>query len=110
MDETIKTSGYRVSPAEVEEIAFETGLVAEVAALGIAHRKLGHAIVLVARAKEPDEASSESLLNAIRPIAPNYMVPAKIIWRDELPRNSNGKLDRHALATEFADLFQSETS
>ncbi|MGH8641755.1 MAG: acyl-CoA ligase (AMP-forming), exosortase A system-associated, partial [Burkholderiales bacterium] len=44
-DEMIKTSGYRVSPTEVEEVVYATGLVGEAAALGIAHPVLGQAIV-----------------------------------------------------------------
>ena len=37
-DEMIKTSGYRVSPTEVEEVAYATAWVAECAAFGVAHR------------------------------------------------------------------------
>ena len=40
-DEMIKTSGYRVSPTEVEEVLYGTGLVGEVAAFGAAHPSLG---------------------------------------------------------------------
>lgn len=108
MDDMIKTSGYRVSPAEVEEIVYSTGLVSEVAALGIPHGKLGQGIVLVAKAKKADETPSEELLEQIRPHVPNYMVPHSIQWKDSLPHNANGKLDRPAMTSEFADLFQSE--
>ncbi len=44
-DEMIKTSGYRVSPTEVEEVVYATRLAGEVAALGIPHPVLGEAIV-----------------------------------------------------------------
>ncbi len=47
-DELIKTSGYRVSPTEVEEEAYATGLVADAVAVGVPHARLGHGIVLVA--------------------------------------------------------------
>ena len=47
-DEMIKTSGYRVSPTEVEEVIYATGCAGEVAALGIPHPVLGQAIVVVA--------------------------------------------------------------
>ncbi len=40
-DEMIKTSGYRVSPTEIEEVVYATGLVGEAAALGIPHRVHG---------------------------------------------------------------------
>ena len=47
-DEMIKTSGYRVSPTEVEEEAYATGCVCDAVAVGVPHARLGHGIVLVA--------------------------------------------------------------
>src|SRR6266850_403624 len=47
-DEMIKTSGYRVSPSEIEEVVFATGLVADAAAVGVPHPALGQAIALIA--------------------------------------------------------------
>ena len=42
----IKSSGYRISPTEVEEVIYATGLVNECAALGIPHPDLGQAVVI----------------------------------------------------------------
>lgn len=106
MDEMIKTSGYRVSPAEVEEAVYATGLVAEVAALGISHAALGQAIVLVAKAKDVRDDLSDELTRSLKAELPNYMIPLSIQWKEALPRNPNGKLDRPALAQEFANLFE----
>jgi acyl-CoA ligase (AMP-forming) (exosortase A-associated) len=105
-DEMIKTSGYRVSPNEVEEVVYATGLVAETAALGVAHPVLGQGIVLVVLGKEAT-LTSQALLDALRPRLPAYMLPAHLEVREQpLPRNANGKIDRKALATTFAELFQ----
>ena len=46
-DDMIKTSGYRVSPTEIEEVAYDTGLVRDAVALGVADERLGQRIVLV---------------------------------------------------------------
>lgn len=104
-DEMIKTSGYRVSPSEIEEVIFATGLVADAAALGVPHAELGQAIVLVAVPAPGRTADEAPLLDACRRDLPAFMVPSKIIWRDELPRNPNGKYDRAGLAKEYANLF-----
>jgi len=48
-DEMIKTSGYRVSPSEVEEVAYASGMVVDAVAVGVPHPSLGQAIVLVVR-------------------------------------------------------------
>jgi acyl-CoA ligase (AMP-forming) (exosortase A-associated) len=103
-DEMIKTSGYRVSPAEVEEVLFATGLVADAAAVGVSHPTLGQAIVIVASAAPGKPADTATLLAACRQQLPLFMVPHHIEWRDTLPRNPNGKYDRPRLATEMKSL------
>jgi acyl-CoA synthetase (AMP-forming)/AMP-acid ligase II len=104
-DEMIKTSGYRVSPTEIEDVLYETGLVQDVVALGAKHAGLGHAIVIVASPAPGGKHDTDALLAACRKRLPNYMQPAHVAWRDSLPRNPNGKFDRPKLAGEFADLF-----
>jgi acyl-CoA ligase (AMP-forming) (exosortase A-associated) len=96
-DAMIKTSGNRVSPTEVEEAAVASGAVAEAVALGMPDDRLGEAIVLVARGTGPDEV----LRAFLRRELPNFMQPAHIVWRDELPRSPNGKLDREAIKSEL---------
>ena len=106
-DDMIKTSGYRVSPTEVEEVVYATGLVGEAAALGIAHPVLGQAIVIVATSPAQAKLDPQALLNQCRERLPAYMVPARILERKaSLPRNPNGKIDRKLLAQEFQDLFE----
>jgi len=105
-DEMIKTSGYRVSPTEIEEVVYRSGLVAEVAAFGVDHPVLGQAIVLVAQPAEGKGVDSRVLIDACRAQLPAFMVPAHVDWLDAaLPRNANGKIDRKALAGERAGLF-----
>lgn len=105
-DEMIKTSGYRVSPTEVEGVIYDTDLVLEAIALGVAHPVLGQAVVLVIHAPGQNESVSEKLMAACKRQLPAFMVPARIVAKDEaLPRNPNGKIDRTLLAGELAELF-----
>jgi acyl-CoA ligase (AMP-forming) (exosortase A-associated) len=104
-DEMIKTSGYRVSPTEIEEEAYATGLVADAVALGIPHPALGHAIALVASAPKDGSSDSEELLTLLRRRLPRYMVPSIIEWRSALPRNANGKFDRSLIRSEISRSF-----
>ena len=106
-DEMIKTSGYRVSPTEVEEVIYGTGLVAEVAAFGVPHPTLGQAIIVVVMHKPATELAPDALLAAAKRELPAFMVPHKILTRAEnLPRNPNGKIDRKALAQEVQNMFE----
>jgi acyl-CoA synthetase (AMP-forming)/AMP-acid ligase II len=98
-DEMIKTSGYRVSPTEVEEVLYATGLVGEAAAFGVPHPVLGQAIVAIVTARAGVELEAQALLAACRMHLPLYMVPARIEIRPSpLPRNPNGKIDRRQLS------------
>jgi acyl-CoA synthetase (AMP-forming)/AMP-acid ligase II len=98
-DGMIKTSGNRVSPTEVEEAAIASGLVYEAVALGFPDARLGEAIALVVR---PDRRDAEAELRAfLKRQLPNFMQPGPIVWRDELPRSPNGKLDRVELKNEL---------
>lgn len=101
-DAMIKSMGNRISPQEVEEAALATGLVAEAVALGIADERLGQAVHLVVRAEPGAEDAETRLPKLLAKELPNFMQPQVIHWRDAMPLNPNGKIDRTALASELA--------
>jgi len=102
-DEMIKTSGYRVSPTEIEEEAYATGLVRDAVALGMEDDNLGQRILLVASLAAADGADQPAaIITAMKRRLPLYMVPSAVVIRDEIPRSPNGKFDRVMLKKEFA--------
>lgn len=102
-DEMIKTSGYRVSPTEVEEILYATKLVGECVAFGSDHPALGQAIRVIATPPAGGSLNADTLLAECRKQMPSYMVPAAIEIRPgPLPRNPNGKIDRKKLAADVS--------
>jgi acyl-CoA synthetase (AMP-forming)/AMP-acid ligase II len=105
-DEMIKTSGYRVSPTEIEEVIYATELVGEAAAVGVSHPVLGQAIVLIVTARPGRNLDQEELLSACKLHLPAFMLPSRVESREgSLPRNPNGKIDRKLLAQEFQNVF-----
>jgi acyl-CoA ligase (AMP-forming) (exosortase A-associated) len=98
-DAMIKTSGNRVSPTEVEEAAVASGVALEAVALGVPDDRLGQAIALVVRPAAGEQ--EEALRVFLKRELPNFMQPSAILWRDELPRSPNGKLDRERLKSEL---------
>jgi acyl-CoA ligase (AMP-forming) (exosortase A-associated) len=98
-DEMIKVSGNRISPTEIENAAAATGLIAECVAIGVPDPRLGQSITLVARALS--ETGKDDLLPTLKAQLPSFMIPSVIEWRDDLPRNANGKLDRALLKKEI---------
>ncbi len=105
-DEMIKTSGYRVSPSEIEEIIYDSGLVSEIIAIGISHPKLGQAIVIVLKGNEKDLDVKE-VLSHCRTEMPAYMIPQHVQVETNLKRNPNGKIDRKFYAEQLKGLFVS---
>ncbi len=99
-DNMIKSSGNRISPTEIEEVAVESGLAAEAVAVGVPDERLGHAISLYIRPSESQEGQdiAKELGQYLKRNLPNFMHPRDIIVLREFPKNPNGKLDRNALA------------
>ena len=102
-DEMMKTSGYRVSPTEVEEVLYATKLVGECVAFGVEHAALGQAIQVIATAPDGSAALDVPALQAAcKKHMPAYMVPHGITpMGGPLPRNPNGKIDRKLLSTNW---------
>jgi acyl-CoA ligase (AMP-forming) (exosortase A-associated) len=105
-DDMIKTSGYRVSPTEIEEVVFASGLVDEAAAIGLPHPTLGQSITLLVTAKDGAAIDKDALLAVCRQQLPVYMVPQALEERTELYRNPNGKIDRKRHAAELTSSQQ----
>ncbi|MEG3082550.1 acyl-CoA ligase (AMP-forming), exosortase A system-associated [Sphingomonas sp. PB2P12] len=96
-DEMIKSAGNRISPLEVEEAVLAGAEAREAVAVGVPDERLGQAIVVMLSG----DASEEPALRArLRTALPSFMQPGEYLWRTELPRNANGKLDRSAIALE----------
>lgn len=113
-DEQIKTSGYRVSPTEVEQVLQACSGVIECVVFGVPDERLGQAIVAVlhcsnagnGEAIEPGANPApieRRIQDELRNALPAYMLPRTIVVEPgPLPRGANGKLDRRAIAAGYA--------
>lgn len=93
-DEMIKSAGNRISPAEVEEGVLAGDEAREAVAVGVPDARLGQGIAVMLAG---DPAREAALRTRLRTLLPSFMQPARYVWREELPRNANGKLDRAAI-------------
>ncbi|MDH3582541.1 MAG: acyl-CoA ligase (AMP-forming), exosortase A system-associated, partial [Hyphomicrobiales bacterium] len=109
-DDMIKTSGYRVSPSEIEEVVVSSGLVSEAVALGVPDDFLGQKIIVFVVTDEDDRFDAENLLEHCRKHLPLYMVPQEFKRREVLPRNPNGKFDRAVLKQELLEVVGEQLS
>lgn len=102
-DSMIKTSGYRVSPTEVEEVAMSTGGLRGAAAVGVPDEVLGQSIVLFVLPGDGDPVDAASVTAHCASNAPAYMVPKRVIVADDLPTTATGKYDYNALRSVAED-------
>jgi len=97
-DAMIKSAGNRISPQELEDAARSTDPVSEAVALGVPDERLGQAVHLVVRG---DAGRDAELKAALAKELPNFMQPQAIHWRETLPVNPNGKLDRTLISQQI---------
>lgn len=96
-DTMIKSSGYRVSPTEVEEVLFQSGTIREVAVIGVPDDLLGQAIKAFVVPKEGQSVDQAALPLFCAQKLPRYMVPKHVEVLEEMPKTSSGKVDYPAL-------------
>jgi len=106
-DDTIKTSGKRVGPAEVESAAGAHPAVAEAAAIGTPDPVKGEAVTVFVVLK-PGEEASEELRAAIRTAIVvglgKALRPDRVLFTTALPKTRNGKILRRLVrATHLGD-------
>jgi amino acid adenylation domain-containing protein len=100
-DHQVKLRGYRIELGEVEAALLEHPQVREAVAL-VRERQSGdrQLVAYVATGELPaneETVNSRVLIELVRKALPKYMVPATVVVMDQLPRTSNGKIDRKAL-------------
>jgi len=98
-DDMIKTSGYRVSPAEIERVVYENiEAIQSCAVFGIENEMIEEEIVLVYSAAA--EIPRNELLFELKKHLPNYMIPARIVYKRSIPLHF-GKINKAALKEEI---------
>lgn len=92
----ILVGGYNVYPREVEEVFYRHPNVIEVAVIGTPDPETGEAVQCFVVTDEND-VTAEELISFCQTYLAKYKVPANIIFLDELPKNTTGKILRKNL-------------
>ena len=96
-DNMIKSSGFRISPTEVEEVLFQSGMLREAAVIGIPDGTLGDIIKAYVAPRDGMSINKDALLTFCAERMPRYMMPKTIEIMQSLPKAPNGKVDYPAL-------------
>lgn len=92
VDNQIKHMGYRIELEEIENAMIKVEGVKQCAAIHtLSKNNLSKIIGVIATDSNMEEAEVKSILKTY---LPSYMIPNKIVFMPELPKNPNGKVDR----------------
>jgi amino acid adenylation domain-containing protein/non-ribosomal peptide synthase protein (TIGR01720 family) len=115
VDHQVKIRGFRIELGEIEARLREQDSVREavvVAQEGPSGKQLVAYIValnpVVANDPTAQTQCRESLRQALKRRLPDYMVPAHLLFLEQMPLTPNGKLDRKGLPQPDASLLQQE--
>ena len=107
----IISGGLNVYPKEIESVLDAQDGVAESAVIGVPHPDFGEAVLAVVKRRPGAGAlDADALIAATRTQLAAFKTPKRVIFVDELPRNSMGKVQKNLLRETYRDAFRSESA
>ena len=96
-DFQVKVRGYRINLEEIENALRAIEDISEAAVSTVDDGQGNTRIVAYVTRRESSELSIHELRQQLEGAVPNYMIPSRFIYLNQLPVGANGKLDRKAL-------------
>ena len=108
-DNQIKSSGFRISPTEVEEVLCQCAGVQHAAVVGAPDPRLGQHLVAYVVAVEEAGQDAHAIVTHCAGALPRYMVPKRIEFVSELPLTSSGKVNYSQLRERVEEVDSSRS-
>jgi len=100
------SGGYNIYPKEIEsEIDLLDG-VFESAVIGLPHKDFGEGTTAVVVKKTGSSLEENQVLAALSERLARYKLPKRILFVDELPRNTMGKVQKNILRERYRQLYE----
>ena len=93
----INMSGFKVWPAEVEQVLYRHPAVKELAVYGVSHPVKGESVKAAVVLKDGLTATSEELIAFCRERIAAYKAPESVEFVNELPKSATGKILKRVL-------------
>ena len=110
-DDLIKSSGYRISPFEVEEVIHKHPAVLEVAVTGVEDKDRGQAVkatIVLQKGYDASKELAKEIQLFTKKIAASYKSPRIIDFVTELPKTISGKIRRATIRDKDAEAQNAE--
>ena len=104
--DVVISGGYNVYPKEVEVELDAVPGVLESAVFGVPHGDLGEGVCAAVVRAAGTDVSEATILSALQQRLARYKIPRRIVFVDELPRNTMGKVQKNALRAAHASLYR----
>ncbi|MER9052139.1 malonyl-CoA synthase [Mesorhizobium sp. M0923] len=104
----IISGGYNIYPKEVESEIDALAGVAESAVIGVVHPDFGEGVTAIVVRAPGSTISAAAIIEAIAGHLARYKHPKQVIFVDELPRNTMGKVQKNLLREAYKDLYTSK--
>jgi long-chain acyl-CoA synthetase len=105
--DVIKTGGENVASIEVEKAIYAADpRVAETVVVGLPHQRWSEAITAVVVPKPGQVIDPAELISTLKGTLDGYKVPKAVIFADQLPKTSTGKIQKNVLRSEHADHYK----
>lgn len=102
----IISGGFNIYPAEVEGALDALPQVAESAVIGVPHPDMGEAVVAVVKPAPGIEVNEAAIIAALGGELARFKQPRRVLFVDELPRNTMGKVQKKELREAHSALFR----
>ena len=99
------TGGLNVYPKEIELFIDDLPEVSESAVIGVPHADFGEGVVAVVVPESIGDVSESDIIEACRKNLANFKVPKRVVFVDELPRNTMAKVQKNVLRETYRDLL-----
>ncbi len=100
------SGGYNVYPKEVETEIDGMGGVVESAVIGVPHPDFGEGVTAVVVRQKGSTLDEKAVLDGLQDRLARYKQPKRVLFVDDLPRNTMGKVQKNVLRETYADLYK----
>ena len=102
-DDVINSSGYRIGPAEVEDVLLTHPAVAEAGVVGVPDAARGEVVGAFVVLRPGARATAAELQDFVKRQTAPYKYPRRVWFIDALPKTLTGKTQRNLLRARAAD-------
>ncbi len=99
------SGGYNIYPKEVETEIDQMPGVVETAVIGVPHPDFGEGVTAVVVRKAGAEIDERAILDGLKERLARYKQPKRVIFVEDLPRNTMGKVQKNVLRERYAGIY-----